>query len=252
MAEAGDQATDEVADGIKRALDAAEAANEAAQDIASLQASYKAFAEAVIRGQRRNTLFAAGAAVGSLVALAMGGIVYFRSVEDLRVASAVQSEAAALLVEELTRIDRIGDVVEEQQDRLKVELLELLEKVKDEIRRAAMEGETDAPAEMGAKEAQVATTIREGVKADLEAVRDEVLAALAEMRVDGQGLDTAELMALMAELKSGMDGGGAVEGGAKAPAPEQAPEQAQDQATTPRPAKPAPKPAPEPDPFTYP
>jgi hypothetical protein len=68
------------------------------------------------------------------------------------------------------------------------------------------------------------------------------------MRVDGQGLDTAELMALMAELKSGMDGGGAVEGGAKAPAPEQA----QDQAATPRPAKPAPKPAPEPDPFTYP
>jgi hypothetical protein len=248
MAEAVGQATDEVADGIKRALDAAEAANEAAQDIESLQASYKAFAEAVIRGQRRNTLFAAGAAAGAAVAIAMGGIVYFRSVADLRVAAAVQSEAAALMVEELTQIDKIGDVVEEQQDRMKTELLDLLEKVKDEIRRAALEGDApDAPVveqETAAMDAQVATAIREGVKADLESVRDEILEALAEIEVAAQGVDTAELTALVAELKAVAAAGGRVERAAQAPAPAQA--------TTSRPAKPKPKPAPEPDPFTYP
>lgn len=245
MAEAVGQATDEVADGIKRALDAAEAANEAAQDIASLQASYKTFAEAVIRGQRRNTLFATGAAAGAALAIAMGGIVYFRSVADLRVAAAVQSEAAALMVEELTRMDKIGDVVEEQQDLMKVELLDLLEKVKDEIRRAAIEGEapvaTQEPAPM---DAQVATAIRDGVKADLESVRDEILEALAEIEIAAQGVDTAELTALVAELKAVAARGGRVEGSAEAPAPAQA--------TTPRSTKPKPKPAPEPDPFTYP
>lgn len=246
MAQAEGQATDEVLDGIKRALDAADAANEAAADIASLQAAHRAFAEAVIRGQRRNTLFAAGAAAGAAVAIAMGGIVYFRSVADLRVAASVQSEAATLLVEELTQIDHIGDRVEEQQDRMRKELLDLLEKVKDEIRRAALEADApkDEPAPM---DAQVATAIREGVKADLDAMRDELLAALAELDVRGvAGADTAELTALIAELKAVTGKGGAVEGnaGGKPPAPQAAP--------APRPAKPKPKPAPEPDPFTYP
>lgn len=248
MAQAEGQATDEMLEGIKRALDAADAANEAAADIASLQAAHRAFAEAVIRGQRRNTMFAAGAAAGAAVALALAGIVYFRSVADLRVAASVQSEAASLLVEELTQIDHIGDVVTEQQDVMKKDLLDLLEKVKDEIRRAAVEGESPAPEETAAPmDAQVATAIRDGVKADLEAVRDEILSALAEVNLGTQGgADTAELTALIAELKAVTGGGAAVEGGSgtKPPAPVPAP--------APRPSKPKPKPAPEPDPFTYP
>lgn len=244
MAEPDGQ-TDEVVQGIKRALDAADAANEAAADIASLQAAYRSFAESVIRTQRRNTLFASGAAAGAMVAIAMAGVVYFRSVEDLRIASAVQSDAAALLVDELTQLDKIGDTVTEQQDVMKADLLELLEKVKDEIRRAAMEREApqEAAAEPAPMDAQVATAIREGVKADLDAVRDQLLTAIAELRVGGGEADTAELTALVAELKAVMDGGGKVDAKpAEAPAP----------AAAPRPSKPKPKPAPEPDPFTYP
>lgn len=242
-------APEDTEDGIRRALDAAEAANEAAQDIASLQTAHRAFAEAVIRGQRRNTLFAAGAAAGAAAALVMGGLVYFRSVADLRVAAAVQSDAAALLVDELKQFDRIGDVVEEQQAKMRTELLDLLEQVKDEIRRAAADGdappEPDPQAEAVTEQmtAQMATSIREGIKADMEGMRDEVLAALAEMEVSGVGGDTAELTALVDELKALAGKGGAVERTA-APAP----------APTQRPAKPKPKPAaaPEANPFTYP
>lgn len=236
---------DETAESIRRALDAAEAANEAAQDIANLSAAHRAFAEAVMKGQRRNTLFATGAAAGAMVAIAMGGLVYFRSVADLRVAAAVQSEAAALLVEELTRMDGIGDAIEAQQETMRLETLDLLEKVKDEIRRAALEGDAppeEDPAE-GLMSAQVATEIREGVKADVEAVRDEILQAIVESGMAGGGTDTGEVAALLAEVKALLEKGAGAGRPAEAPAPAPA-----------RSSKPKPKPAvtPEPDPFTYP
>lgn len=243
---------DETTEGIRRALDAAEAANEAAQDIATLSAAHKAFAEAVMKGQRRNTMFAAGAGAGAMVAIALGGLVYFRSVADLRVAAAVQSEAATLLVEELQQFDHIGDSVTEQQERMKAELLELLEKVKDEIRRAAMEGDAP-PAEEAAVDPALAETIRAGVKEDIGAARDEIMQALAEIslatRTGGGG---PELQAALEELKAaaarlsgdrpaagGTGAGGTATGGTAEPA------------AKPRP-KPKPAAQPQPSPFAYP
>ena len=177
---------DETDEGIRRALDAAQAANDAAQDMAELSAAHRAFAEAVMQGQRRNTMLAAGAAVGAAVALVLGGLVYFRSVADLRDAAAVQADAAKLLVEELKLIDGIGDTVAEQQAVMKTDLLETLETVKDEVRRAAMSAAAPEPAMPAAEmEAQIATAIRDGVKADMETMRDEILTALA-----GAGVET--------------------------------------------------------------
>lgn len=242
-AEAKEAVEEPPVDSIRRALDAAEAANEAAQDIATLSAAHKAFAEAVMKGQRRNTLFASGAAAGAAVAIALGGVVYFRAVADLRVASAVQSEAAALLVEELTQFDHVGDAIEEQQKKMRDETLDLLEQVKDEIRRAAMNGgEAEAEPAEDPMTAQIATELRTGIKTDLDATRDEILGALAELHLTASGADTAELTALIAELKALAGKGAAVEN--KKP----------DTAAKPsKPAKPKPKPAAnETNPFTYP
>lgn len=235
---------DETTEGIRRALDAAEAANEAAQDIAELSAAHRAFAEAVMKGQRRNTLFATGAAAGAVVAIALGGLVYFRSVADLRVAAAVQSEAAALLVEELKQFDHIGDAVQEQQDRMKTDLLELLEKVKDEIRRAAVEGEP-AVAATPAVDPGMADAIRAGVKEDLRAIADEIMQALAEISLQAAPAGTgAELQAALADLKAAAE-----RLGSPAAAPRPAAE-----APAARPTKPRPKPAAaeQANPFSYP
>lgn len=235
------EAVDEPADSIRRALDAAEVANEAAQDIATLSTAHRAFAEAVMKSQRRNTLFASGAAAGALVAIALGGVVYFRTVADLRIAAAVQSEAATLLVEELTQFDTVGDALEDQQKKMRDETLDLLEQVKDEIRRAAMNGGMPEPAE-DPMSAQVATEIRTGIKTDLDAARDEILAALAELHLSASGADTAELTALIAELKALAGKAAAVE-----------PKKPENPAKPSKPAKPKPKPAAaEASPFTYP
>jgi hypothetical protein len=215
-------------------------------DMAALSAAHRAFAEAVMKGQRRNTLLAAGAAGGAVVSLVLAGLVYFQSVEDLRVAADVQAEAAKLLVEEVKQIDVIGDVVAEQQDVLKTDLLATLELVKDEIRRAAMAGpepEPEPEPEAEPMDAQIANAIREGVKADLNVMRDEILTALAEAELallNGTG-DPA-----MTELVE------AVKALVADEAPP-APVEAAARSTPAAPSKPRPKPQPaEPNPFTYP
>jgi hypothetical protein len=219
-------------------------APEAGPDLTGLPVAHRAFAEAVMHGQRRNTLLAAGAAGGAAVSLVLAGFVYFQSVEDLRRAADVQAEAAKLLVEEVKQIDVIGDVVAEQQDVMKTDLLATLELVKDEIRRAAMAGPEPVP-EAEPMDAQIATAIREGVKADLDVLRDEILTALAEAELALlNGTGDPEMTELLEGVK-------ALVAAAAPPAPP-APVEAAARSTA-APAKPRPKPQPaEPNPFTYP
>lgn len=242
--EGGTVAGDRTSEGIRRALEAAEVANDAAQELADLSAAHRAFAEAVIKGQRRNTMIASGALAGSVLAVALGGLVYFRSVADLRMAAAVQSEAAALLVAEVKQIDGIGDTVEAQQTAMRDELLALLEKVKDEIRIAGAGAlKMPDPAPM---EAQVAEAIRAGVKTDLDMLHAEVMEALAEIKVDGIGAEVEALRALIAEIRQR----GAVAPEAR-PSAAPAPAARTGSAGSPRPAGRAAS-APEPNPFVYP
>lgn len=235
-------------EGIRRALDAADAANTAAQEIAELSAAHKAFAEAVMKGQKRNTLMAGGAAAGAVVALMLGGLVYLRSVADLREAGEVQIEAARLLVEEVAAFDSLGDTLTAQQELVLADIATMLDEVKSEIALSMQMGEAPADDEMNAQMAaqmtgQMATAIRDGVKEDMGVLRDEMLQALAELdqristgggAVDGAGMATlqAEIAALTAKLNA-------------APAPAAA---APARATT----RPKPKPAAEPNPFSYP
>ena len=242
---AGDSATDK----IRRALEAAEAANDAAQELADLSAAHRAFAEAVIKGQRRNTLFASGALAGSIVAVVLGGLVYFRSVADLRMAAGVQSEAAALLVKEVKQIDGIGDTVEEQQNVMKTDLLALLEQVKDEIRIAGADALTLPEAEpMGP---EIAEAVRAGVKEDIDAAKTELMTALAEIEVKGGSKSLDELKALITELS--MRSATAARETAS-PAPAQATPTPATQAGGARNTRPATRAAsaPEPNPFVYP
>lgn len=250
--DAGTTAGDSTTEGIRRALAAAEVANDAAQDLAELSAAHRAFAEAVIKGQRRNTMIASGALAGSVVAVVLGGLVYFRSVADLRMAAAVQSEAAALLVEEVKQIDGIGDRVDEQQAKMAGDLLALLEQVKDEIRIAGAEAlKLPEAAPMGP---EIADAVRAGVKEDIEAAKTELMTALAEIEVNGGGAHLDELKALITELS--LRGATAGRDGA-APASASAPGQTQTQAAPATPARntrPATRAAsaPEPNPFVYP
>lgn len=228
---------DQITEAIKRALDAAEAANFAAEDIARISAAHRAFAEDVARGQKRNSALAAGAAVGALLALALGGLIWFRSVADLREAGEVQATAAELLVEQVTRFDAMLDSAEARQEEIRATLEAMTAKVGSDLAKL---GREQRP-----MEAQVASAIREGVNQDLTAVKEELLAALAKAGA-GSAMDSPEMKALLQEMH-------AMVAAATAPAKPVAEAPAAAPKAKPR-AKPAPRAAKpvEPDPFVYP
>ncbi|MBC2834766.1 hypothetical protein [Paragemmobacter straminiformis] len=230
---------DQITEAVKRALDAAEAANFAAEDISRLSAAHRSFAEGVARGQKRSAALAGGAAVGALLGLALGGLVWFRSVADLREAGEVQATAAELLVEQVTRFKELLDTTEEREGKIAAKLDEMTAQVGRDLAKL---GRSQQP--MGA---EVATTIREGVKEDVDAAKAEVLAALAAGPAAGAATESPEVKALLEELQTLAQGMAADR--VATPAPTQAPAAAPKPAARPaaRPAKPA-----EPDPFVYP
>lgn len=181
--------SDETQDSIRRALEAAEAANDAAGDFAQLSAAHKAFAQAVIKGQRRNTAIASGAFLGTLVALGLAGLVYFRSVADLREASEVQATAAELLVEQITRFEELMPVVEEKQHELVAVMEESTQRITDAMAKEARESKP--------MDSQIATTITENLQAELAKLGEEMTNLMAELdlKSGGGGAANPELVA---------------------------------------------------------
>lgn len=233
---------DQITEAIKRALDAAEAANFAAEDIARISAAHRSFADGVVRGQKRSAALAGGAALGALLGLSLGGLIWFRSVADLREAGEVQATAAEILVEQVTRFDAMLDQAEEREAAVKASLAALTEQVSHDLAKLGRE--------QNPMDAQVATSIRDGVREDLTAAKDEVIAALAAAPAGGVALDSPEMKVLLEELHAvvkqvgsapAAQPAGALAEPAKAPVPK----------PKPKPAVRAAKPA-EPDPFVYP
>ena len=235
---------DQITEAIKRALDAAEAANFAAEDIARISAAHRSFADGVARGQKRSAALAAGAALGALVGLGLGGLIWFRSVADLREAGEVQATAAELLVEQVTRFDAMLDQAEAREAAVKDALGALTDQVSSDLAKLGREQKP--------MEAQVATAIRDGVAQDLVAAKDEVLAALAARPAGAAGLDTAGMKVLVEELRAMvLEGTQGAAPGAAEPAAKPVAEAAPKPKPAPKPAARVAKPV-EPDPFAYP
>ncbi len=238
---------DQITEAIKRALDAAEAANLAAEDIDRISAAHRAFAADVARGQKRSAALAAGAALGGVLALGLAGLIWFRSVADLREAGEIEATAAELLVEQVTRFDKMLDDAEARQADIKAQLQAMTEQVGYDLAKLGREQKP--------MDAQVATAIREGVAEDLGAMKQELLDAMAKGAAGKDGMDNATMQALIDEMQAmikaatapAAEGAGKTvpEGSAKAPEAKPQPKPA---------AKPKPKPAAKPaeaDPFVY-
>ncbi|ABA79241.1 hypothetical protein GQF56_06855 [Rhodobacter sphaeroides] len=228
-----EETDDPLSDGIARALGAASAANDAAQDLDLLQAEHRAFMERMIRGQKRMQALCLGALAGAGVAVLLGGLVYFRSVADLRDASAIQAQAGELMVTRLTELGEAIGKVEGLADRIEAQEATLKTAIEAVGDRVAGDLETYA-ADAGAMGPQFATAIQSHVDEGLAATREALVTALGEVDVSlrraiesGAGA-SPEIRALIGEIRA--ERAPARKPAAKAPS---------------RPAKAAPRPAPK-------
>ena len=86
----------EIETSIQLALEAAAAANDAASDVATLSSDTKAAADRLDTFAQVMKPVMIGVVAGSVLAIAIGGLVYFRTLSEMRLATATQMEALAL------------------------------------------------------------------------------------------------------------------------------------------------------------
>lgn len=237
-------AVDPLKDGIRRALEAASAANDAAEEFSALsEQTRKAIADA-LAAQKRASVIATGSLVGALLCVGLGGLVYLRSMADLREAAEIQAAANKATIEQAQYLAQSVDTATKAADRI----AELDEKFSAQIDGLGdrLQGEIDRIAQdSAALQPQIATTISEKVTASVEQFRGEILTALAELEVKGGGGSPAvneDILKLLAEMRAALP--------KAAPA---APKQTTKAAVKPS-GKPSQKtaPKPEPSPFKFP
>lgn len=170
--------TDPVTEGLRRAIAAADAANDAAEDVALLGKAQKDFVAKVTEAQRRTSALATGALFGALLSLVAAGLIYFRSVGDLQEAADLQVEAAKLVAEQVLALKEMREGGAAEQDAALAAALDTLPaKVAEAVAARQAEAPEAAPA---ADAGAAADTI-----AAVDAARDELLAALAELNLNG-------------------------------------------------------------------
>lgn len=103
---------------LQLAIEAAAAANDAANDVATLSSDTQAAADRLDKFTQVMKPLMLGTVAGSLLAIALGGLVYFRTLSEMRVATATQMEALALfstsvgdLKEQVSSLETLGDTL---------------------------------------------------------------------------------------------------------------------------------------------
>lgn len=219
-------------DAIHRALEAASAATDAAEECATLSDDTRKALSSALQSQKRLVSFAGGAVVAAMICGIIGGVVYLRSVADLRQAAEITAAANKASVEQ---IQSMTAKLEEAQAAL-ASFAQLEAQVSARIDGLGdrLSGDIDRIAtESSALQPQFATAIKTHVDEAMKQTRGEILMALAELEAgtaSGTGLTDPELTALLKDVRDKLN--------AK-PAPERT---ATKKSTPPATPKPKPKP----------
>lgn len=192
-------------DSIARALEAARLADDAAEDIDSIRKSNEAVIETMKSSQKRTSALAIGAAAGAFVAAVISGLVYFRSVGDLREASLMQAETMKALAEQTLSLQEVVALAGEQSATLGPQMSEFQTTLMDDLN--VLVGET------AAMQPQMASAIQGHTDNAIAGLRDELVAmvndldmsltkVMAENLAQGSGGISPELIKMIGDIKT--------------------------------------------------
>lgn len=225
---------------IRTALDAAETANNVAADIAAMKSAHHAASKKLDGFARASSRVVIGALIGATVSIALGGLVYFRALKEMRTLHAANLEALSMFtmtVDDLrTATDKITVMVEKSDIKAEAQM-DAMNRVQEQL-QATTDDVEQRLANFGARE--------QLTPADLEAA----IASLRPFIEDAHQNTNATTMGAMSDLQLALTK-------LMAQAPKGTTSATNKTApTTPKPApKPKPKPRkapPAPNPFSYP
>jgi len=200
----------ELADGVKRALEAASVANDAAEEVATLSEQSRKAVQDAVAAQKRLSSIAIGALVGSVISLGLGGLIYMRSVADLREAAELQALANKASIEQIQALSKTVETAQATltdlgvlNDQIAARIDGLADRFSGDLRGFADEAAAVQP--------QFASAIQKHIDDGLLQTRGEILTALAEMEAAAPkaGAADPDLIRLLTEVRDRL----------KAPAP---------------------------------
>ena len=195
---------------VSKALEAARLADDAAQEVEDLRKENDAFVEKIEKTNKRISAVAIGAAAGATLAMALSGLVYFRSVADLREAAELQAEAMARLMEQNVALKLVVEEAANQQGAVQAVVMAQAERISLEM------AELFAVPEENPADAEALTGLQDDVAANLDKLRTDMTAAIADLDLSlsqklssisagGTGVSDAalvDLAGLIQELKT--------------------------------------------------
>ncbi|MCT4579065.1 hypothetical protein [Donghicola sp.] len=181
--------TTELQEAIKLALEAAEAANDAASEVSRLQSETSAAAARLDRFGARLRPMMIGLLVGAGVSIALGGLVYFKTLAEMRRTSATQIEALAIFQESVTELNGQLDAVAGLSERMAK-----LEGLSNENRDLVMAELTQMSEQMASQlgnysdtagnlQSQIATTLTERVDAGTQTTVEAMKAGISDLQL---------------------------------------------------------------------
>lgn len=200
---------DSIAEAVDRALEAVRLADDAAEDIEAMRKEQNAFVEKVKANTKNVSALAIGAFAGAAVAVVLSGLVYFRSVKDLRENAELQAETLAQILSQTAALQEVVVQAGNQQGTLT-----------NDIRQSINEATERLSTEMGGYaediagfQPQMATGINAEVTAQISQLRDDLMGAVADLDLNLTGVISnassggssdamAELTTLIGELRT--------------------------------------------------
>lgn len=241
--------TSALQDAIRLALEAAEAANDAASEVSRLQSETSAAAARLDRFGARLRPVMIGLLAGASISIVLGGLVYFKTLAEMRRTSATQIEALAMFQETVTalngQLDAVG-AMSTRLDEIDTANATAFESIANDI---AMQGEqimTDVTGfsdTAGSLQAQIATTLGERIDAGTMATKETLQASISDLQLAMSKMLSAAVRAAPAAAAKPM-----ATTAKPAPAPRRVAPKPKPRTTS----KPKPKAAPAPNPFSYP
>ncbi|NVO22086.1 hypothetical protein [Donghicola mangrovi] len=179
----------ELQDTIRLALEAAEAANDAAAEVSRLQSETAAAAARLDRFGARLRPMMIGLLAGAGVSIALGGLVYFKTLAEMRRTSATQIEALAIFQESVTQLNGQLEAVAGLSERLAK-----LEGINNDNREAILTELTSMHDQMasqlgdysdtaGSLQSQIATTLTERVDAGTQKTVEAMQAGISDLQL---------------------------------------------------------------------
>ena len=177
-------ASPELESSIQLALEAAAAANDAANDVETLSSDTEAAAARLDKFAQIMKPVMIGVVAGALLAIVLGGLVYFRTLSEMRLATATQMEALALFstsVDELKTqigsLETLGEALAGLQDEQDSAFSALEAKMEAALQSNAVDNNTSP------LDGQMLRSLSETVEQSHQGTRDAITQGLSDLQL---------------------------------------------------------------------